>query len=151
MSRFSPRIIALFVLAGAPGALAAQAATGPTTPSRAVQEFMQALADSNLTRMGELFGNAKGPVSHTKPKDWQKKILLMQLFLHGVQARTLGEVPGKNGMQTVTTVLTNSGCKVTIPVDVAKSSRGWLVFNFDLEAAAKVNQPCETSKRPGNQ
>jgi hypothetical protein len=111
---------------------------------------MRALADSNLTRMAELFGNSKGPVVKTKPKDFQKKIVLMQLFLHGVQAQTLGEVPGANGMRTVTTLLTSHGCKVTIPVNVAKAPEGWLVHDFKLDDAAEVNRPCETSRRPGN-
>ena len=68
----------------------------------------------------------------------------------GVQAQTLGEVPGKNGMRTVTTLLTSHGCKVTIPVDVVKAPEGWLVWNFNLPDAAEVNKPCDTSRRPGN-
>ena len=150
MPLFATRNIALLVLASAPGVLSAQTTKAAATPAGAVVEFMRALADSNLTRMGELFGNAKGPVVKTKPKGYEKKIVLMQLFLHGVQAQTLGEVPGKNGMRTVTTLLTSHGCKVTIPVDVVKAPEGWLVWNFNLPDAAEVNKPCDTSRRPGN-
>ncbi len=149
VSLFAPRNIALFVLAGAPVALPAQTIKAAASPAAAVQDFLRALADSNLQRMGELFGNAKGPVAKTKPKDYEKKIVLMQLFLHGVQSQTLGDVPGKDGMRAVTTVLTSHGCKVTTTFNVVESPQGWLVHDFDLDAAAKVNQPCDTSRRPG--
>jgi hypothetical protein len=150
MPLFSPRNFALLILASAPIAVSAQATKAAATPSGAVEEFMRALADSNLTRMAELFGSAKGPVAKTKTKDYQKKILIMQLFLHGAQAQTLGDVPGKDGMRTVTTLLSNRGCKVTIPVNVVKADEGWLVHDFKLEDAAEVNKPCDTSRRPGN-
>jgi hypothetical protein len=148
MSLFSPSKIALLTIACAPLALPAQATKGGATPAAAVEEFMRALADSNLTRMSELFGNAKGPVIKTKPKDYQKKVLIMQLFLRGIQVQTLGDVPGKDGMRTVTTLLTNHGCRVTIPVDAVKAPEGWLVNNFKLEDAAEVNKPCDRSGRP---
>ncbi len=150
MPLFAPRNIALLVIVSAPVAIAAQATKGGATPAAAVEEFMRALADSNLTRMGELFGSAKGPVVKTKTKDYQKKIVLMQLFLHGVQAQTLGDVPGKDDMRTVTTQLTSHGCKVTIPVNVVKAREGWLVHDFKLDDAAEVNKPCDTSRRSGN-
>lgn len=148
MPTFAPRGLAVFLLLGAPVALTAQATRAAKTPSQAVEEFMRALADSNLTRMAELWGNAKGPVSKTRPKDYEKRIMIMQLFLHGVQARTLGDVPSsKSGLRSVTTELAHNGCKVTISIDVVKAKDGWLVENFDLAEAGHVNQPCDTGKR----
>ncbi len=149
VSLFAPRNIALFVLASAPVALPAQTIKAAASPAAAVQDFLRALADSNLKRMAELFGNAKGPVAKTKPKDYEKKIVIMQLMLHGVQSQTLGDVPGKDGMRAVTTILTSHGCKVTTAFNVVQAPQGWLVHDFDLDAAAKVNQPCDTSRRPG--
>jgi len=143
------RKIALFALVGMPLALPAQASTAGTSAADAVKQFMRALTDSNLTRMGELFGNAKGPVVKTRPEGYEKKIVIMQLTLHGVVATTLGDVPGKNNMRRVTTQLSNHGCKVTIPIDVVKAPEGWLVWGFDLQAAQEVNKPCEGSGRPG--
>jgi hypothetical protein len=134
----------------APTALAAQTSRAPKTPSAAVQEFMRAVADSNLTRMAELWGTDRGPASKTHPKDYEKRIVIMQLFLHGVQARTLGDVPSsKSGLRSVTTELAHNGCKVTISIDVVKAKDGWLVQNFDLAEAGRVNQPCDNGK-PGN-
>lgn len=151
MTSFAGRgLVALFVLA-APAALAAQSAKAPSTPSAAVQEFMRAIADSNLVRVGELFGNSKGPVATTRPKGYEKKIVIMQAMLRGVQANTLGDVPAdKDGLRTVTTQLSHNGCHVTIPVNVVKSHGGWLVHDFDLVEANKINQPCEAPRRPGN-
>ena len=97
MSTFAQRAAALILLLGAPVALAAQTSRAPTTPCRAVQEFMRAVADSNLTRMAELWGTARGRSSKTHPKDYEKRIVIMQLLLHGVQARTLGDVPVEQG------------------------------------------------------
>lgn len=150
MLTFAQRAAALILLLGAPVALAAQTSRAPTTPAAAVQEFMRAVADSNLTRMAELWGTDKGPASKTHPKDYEKRILIMQLFLHGAQARTLGDVPSsKSGLRSVTTELAHNGCKVTISIDVVKTRDGWLVQNFDLAEAGRVNQPCDNGK-PGN-
>lgn len=150
MLTFAQRAVALILLLGAPTVAIAQGSRTPKTPSSAVQEFMRAVADSNLTRMADLWGTDKGPASKTHPKDYEKRIMIMQLFLHGVQARTLGDVPSnKSGVRSVTTELAHNGCKVTIPIDVVKSRDGWLVQNFDLAEAGRVNQPCDNSK-PGN-
>ncbi|MGH7592733.1 MAG: hypothetical protein ACRELE_02630 [Gemmatimonadales bacterium] len=150
MTTVAPRALALALLAAAPATLVAQNPRAPKTPSAAVQEFMRALADSNLTRMAELWGTAKGPVSKTRPKDYEKRIMIMQMFLHGVEAQTLGDVPSdKSGVRSVTTRLAHRGCKVTLPIDVVKTKEGWLVTNFDLAEAGHVNQPCDTGK-PGN-
>jgi hypothetical protein len=151
MTTFAGRGLAALLILGAPLALAAQSAKGSATPSLAVQEFMRALADSNLTRVAQLWGNAKGPVAKTRPKGFEKRIVIMQALLRGVQATTLGDVPADKGdMRTVTTQLMHNGCRVTIPVNVVKSKGGWLVHDFDDVEASKINQPCENSKRPGN-
>lgn len=147
MPTFAQRALSVALIVGAPLALTAQVSRGPKTPAAAVQEFMRALADSNLTRMAELWGTEKGPVSQTHPKDYEKRILIMQMFLHGVQARTLGDVPSsKPGLRSVTTELAHNHCKVTISIDVVKAKNGWLVQNFDLAEAGHVNQPCDSGK-----
>ena len=145
------RLAALLVVA-APGSLVAQAPRGAATPAAAVEEFMRALADSNLSRMAQLFGNSKGSAFRThQPKGYEKRMVVIQAMLRGAQARTLGDVPSeKSGGRIITTQLSNNGCKVTIPVTVVNAKEGWLVNEFKLEQAAEVNKPCENSKRPGN-
>ncbi|MGH7523757.1 MAG: hypothetical protein ACREK8_05585 [Gemmatimonadales bacterium] len=147
MSKSAQRAWLAAIILGAPSVLAAQSARGAKSPAEAVQEFMRAIDDSNLTRMAELWGTSKGPASVTHPKDYEKRIVIMQLFLRGVRARTLGDVPSsKSGARSVTTELAHNGCKVTLSIDVVKSGAGWLVQNFDLAEAGKVNQPCDNGK-----
>lgn len=152
MLLFAPRKFALFMLVAAPAAVSAQATKGGETPSLAVEQFMRAVADSNLTRMGELWGTAKGPAARTRtPKGYEKNIVIMQAMLHGVKARALGDVPGeKSGIRTVTTSLSAHGCQVTVAINTVHAKEGWLVQEFDLVRAAEVNKPCDTGKRPGN-
>ena len=146
------RLVALLVVA-APLALSAQDPKAAATPSAAVEEFMRAVADSNLPRMSQLFGNRRGSAFRThQPKDYEKRMVVIQAMLRGAQARTLGDIPSeKSGGRTVPTQLSNNGCRVTIPFNVVKANEGWLVNEFKLESAAEVNKPCESRKRPGNQ
>ena len=133
--------------------LAAQKTLAGATPAAAVEEFMHAVADSNLTRMAQLLGNPQGPAAATHNRGTMKsRSSSCRLFLHGVQVRTLGDVPAsKGGMRTVTTELSNNGCKVTIPVNVVKAEAtgGWST-NSSSTAAAEVNGPVTTERRPGN-
>ena len=151
MSKVAAHRLVALLLVAAPLSASAQAPKGGATPTAAVSEFMRALADSNLSRVAQLWGNAKGPVSSSRPKGFEKKIVIMQALLRGVEAKPVGEVAADKGdMRTVTTQLSHNGCRVTIPVNVVKSSVGWLVHDFDDVEASKINQPCEGNKRPGN-
>lgn len=147
-----PAHLALLMIASVPLAAPAQATKAGATPSAAVQEFMQAVSDSNLQRVAELWGTSKGPASRTHvPQTYQKQIVIIQAMIRRVAVQTLGVVPAKDGMRTVTTQLTGQGgCKVTIPVNVAKAKEGWLVHDFRLDDAADVNRPCQASPGGGN-
>ena len=122
------------------------------TPSNAVEEFIRAAADSNLTRMSQLWGTSKGSAAKTsQPKDYGKRMIIMQAYLYGVDVRTLGEVPAaKSGRRLVTTELSRGACKVTLPFTTVRADGGWIVNEFDLAAAAEVNKPCEGSGRARN-
>ena len=143
---------ALFALLLFPLAASAQKTIAGATPADAVQQFMKALADSNLTRAAELFGNSKGPDSRTHPQGYEKRIMLMQLFLRGgVSVQTLGDVPAEKVKgRTVTTLLVHNNCRVTLPYTVVKASEGWVVYSFDLDRASQVTHPCEGRRPPGN-
>lgn len=152
MSMLAARRFAALLFVALPCAVSAQASRAAATPAAAVEEFMRAVADSNLTRMSDLFGNAKGSASQTHlPKGYEKRMVIIQAMLRGVQAKALGDVSNSKGdMRTVTAKLSHGPCTVTIPVNVVKASAGWLVHDFDDVEASKINQPCEGSKRPGN-
>ncbi len=125
-------------------AAAAQAPQAAPSPAQAVEEFMRAVADSNLTRMAQLFGTRKGSSYDThQPPKYEERMLTIQLFLHGVQAHALGDLPTAHGGRTVTTQLSHNACRVTIPVVTAHTKHGWVVESFDLAQAAQINRPCQ--------
>ena len=151
MIKFIASRIAIALVVAVPLTGSAQAVKVAATPQAAVEEFMRALADSNLTRMADHFGTTKGPWSKTRPTGYEKQLIIMQAFLQGVHAKALGDVAASKGsMRTVTTQLSHNGCTVTIPVNVLKYKDGWLVHDYDQVEGRKINQPCEQGGRPGN-
>lgn len=124
----------------------------PRSASAVVEEFFHATADSNLVRMSELWGTEKGSARQTgEPKDYQKRVVIMNAYLRGVSVRALSEVDARNSNErVVTTELSNGGCRVTLPVTATKTKNGWIVRSFDLNQAAEANRPCEGSRSSGN-
>lgn len=148
---FRSLVFPLVLALGLPAVGVAQ--SGPAkSPAAAVEEFIRAASDSNLTRMAELWGTEKGSASATgRPDRYGEKIIIMQAFMQGVSVRALGEIPGEKGTRRqVTTEISRGPCRVMVPVIVTKVRDGWIVNNFDLERVADVNKPCEGSSGPGN-
>ena len=55
---------------------------------------MDAVADSNLAKMASLWGTASGPASKTnQPPDWQRRVAVMQAYLHNSSFRVTGDTP----------------------------------------------------------
>lgn len=123
------------------------------TASQAVEEYIRAASDSNLVRMGQLFGTDKGSLMGRRVDGTDKRMMIIQAYLHGVKVRALTEVKGAKGNERiVTTEIARGPCKVVLPVTAVESGKeGWLVRNLDLDAARKVNESCSGSGQPGNQ
>ncbi len=114
---------------------------------------MRAAADSNLTRMAELYGTDKGSARRTgNPSDYAKRMVVMQASLHGIVVRAQAETGmGKKNHMLVTTEIARGGCKVTVPIVAVKAKDGWLVRQFDLTAVWDgINRPCAATGRVGN-
>ncbi len=146
-------ILAQLAIVGATAGCAASTVTqasAANTPSLAVEQFMLAASDSNLTRMSELWGTEKGPAASTgEPKEFGRRMVIMQTYLRGVTVRTLGEVSTTRSDRTlVTTELSRGPCKVTLPVTTVRAGNRWIVNQFDLAQAGTVNKPCEGSGTP---
>jgi hypothetical protein len=140
-------------LIGAATPLAAQQPRGGATASAAVEEFFRAAADSNLTRMSQLFGTDKGSAARTNvPTDHARRMVVMQSALTGVTVRASAETAtNDDDLKIVTTEVVRGNCRVTVPVRAVKAREGWLVLGFELEAVWDgVNRPCEATGRPGN-
>jgi hypothetical protein len=145
--------------------LAALAACGggskPTTgatpspgPSQAVQEFMKAVADSNLTRMAELWGTSSGSAAETgKPTDYQRRIAVMYTFLKGSTAKVLAEVERSNDKSTLAVEVTRSDCHKRIPFTLEKTKNDrWMVTSIELGALGTPGRACapeDQQRKPG--
>ena len=165
-------LLALAACGGGPGPTAS---AGPApTPEQAVRSFMQAAADSNLTRMAQLWGTRAGSAAKTgQPPDYQRRIAIMRFYLSGSPYRlvpgaaaeiepaagagsggktaTPDKLPGP-GDEAATTrqvvvQLDRQGCAKYVPFVVIKAAdNAWLVNQVDIAAAGHPKRPCTQDK-----
>ncbi len=122
-------------------------------PEFAVQEFMAAVADSNLIKMAEYWGTAKGAAGEIgKPADYPKRIEVMQLWLRGYSYRILASTPTDAGLtgQQMVVELARGDCRKQVPFLAVKTgSNRWVVQSIDLNAVGSPMMPCfDTSGAP---
>jgi len=126
----------------APVASAADAAMG----------FLRAAADSNVTRMAELWGSSSGPASKTnQPNDYQRRVVVMQSFLWSDSSKVVGQaaVPGDDNRRTVTVAIWRGGCMKQFPLTMVRTGDGaWLVSNVDLALTGNPARPCDGEPPP---
>ena len=110
---------------------------------------MQAVNDTNLVAMGQLWGTAKGPAADRMPRDeLEKRLVIMQRYLVSasfeVQPAQPGRVLPQNSEQQFYSVrfVRSDGCARTIPFTVVRSGNGWLVSDIDLSQAGTPGRPC---------
>jgi hypothetical protein len=118
------------------------------TASAAVENFMKAVADSNLAAMAGLWGTSKGPASRTRqPADYERRISVMRSYLSHDDFRILGDAPDvSEGRHTVQVQIRRSACTWTIPFVVIQLADGsWIVNQMDLTAAGNPARPCDAS------
>lgn len=114
---------------------------------------MRAAADSNLTRMAQLFGTNRGSAARTgQPDNFAQRMVVMQAMLGGTTARATGETATEDANRKVVTAeIARGNCKITVPVRTVKAREGWLVLGFEVQDVWDgVNRPCEGTSRPGN-
>ena len=125
----------------------------PTAPvlssAQAMRDFMQAAADSNLARMGQLWGTSKGPAAVTNtPAGFEKRLILMQAYLRADSAKVVSDltIPGANDKRQLTVAIYRRGCMKQVPaVMIRLGNKGWIVNNVDLAPAGNPARPCEPS------
>jgi hypothetical protein len=164
----NPRTIlaAPLVLAACGGGPGASGSAGPApSPELAVRSFMQAAADSNLTRMAELWGTQAGPASKTKqPPDYERRLVIMQAYLSGAPYRLVPggaaqiepagggahdrpPAPDDAATRQVVVQLDRPGCLKFVPFTVVRSAdNAWVVNQVDLAAAGHPKRPCTPEK-----
>lgn len=118
----------------------------------AVREFLAAAADSNITRMANVWGNANGPASVTgQPPKWEERLKVVQIYLRGGTWSLTEDKPepGSANRHDVLMQFTRGDCVKTVPFVAVRSSRGgWLVESVDVTAAGNPITPCPAPGSP---
>jgi hypothetical protein len=123
-------------------------ASAPVQPAQsaaaAVQGFMQAVADSNLTKMAGLWGTPNGPASKTRqPSDYERRIAIMQAYLRNDSFRVTSDVAESENRRGLVVELRRQTCTWNVPFAAVKAADGtWLVTSVDLTAAGNPARPC---------
>jgi hypothetical protein len=139
-------LLPVALLAGACGGGAPSPEPISSSPE-AVRAFMRAAADSNLSRMAQLWGTASGPASETHPKNLDKILVVLQAYLRGDSTRIVSDVaiPGDDNRRKVSMALYRGTCMKQIPVTTIRlgNNRGWIVNSVDVSFAGNPARPCE--------
>ena len=144
--------VALAACGGSSRTSAAQSSVAPAQNAAAaaaeatVQGFMQAVADSNLAKMADLWGSAKGPASKTKePKDYERRIVVMQAYLRESPHRIVSnQQEGTNVSRRVVQVeMERDKCSKMVPFQLIKAGNGsWLINSIDLAILGSPGANC---------
>ena len=143
------RALVLAVVLAACGGGSAPSTVSPTTSSArgAVDAFMQAVADSNLARMADLWGTAAGPAAKTRqPADWERRVAVMQAYLQNESHRIVSDgpaTPAAEGRRSVQVEIRRQLCTWMVPFTAIRLGDGtWIVNQVDLTAAGNPARPC---------
>jgi hypothetical protein len=136
--------LALLALAACGGGGSSGSVAPVKTPAGVVESFMQAVADSNLSRMAQLWGSSGGPAAKTKqPADYEKRITVMQAYLRNESHTVLpAPEPGSEDRQDLQVEIRRELCTWTVPFTVVKVGESWLVNQVDLTKAGNPARPC---------
>jgi hypothetical protein len=120
-----------------------------TTPDAAVRNFLQAVADSNITRMGRYWGTSKGPAAIVgQPVDHQQRLTVTQSFLRRSSYRIVRMDPVSSDRMTVVVDFDRkdpdgTACIRQVPFGVIQTGKyGWIVTAIDLNLAGSPVRPC---------
>lgn len=118
-------------------------------PEVAFGAFMQAVADSNLTRMAQLWGTGGGSAAETgRPRDYQRRVAIMYSYLRGATGRVVGEVERTGTQSTLLVEFLRTGCLRRVPVTMVRTGKGgWLVQALDLGQIGVPGAACPSEQR----
>jgi len=136
--------IALAACGGKPGPVNVDAG-----PAAVVDQFMQAVADSNLNRMAQLWGTSKGSAAQTgQPSDYQRRVAIMWAYLRGATAKVAGEVERTSDRSVLAVEVLRGDCRRRVPFTMVRTGSGsWLITAIDLAAVGVPGTPCASEQR----
>jgi hypothetical protein len=113
-------------------------------PALAVTRFMQAVADSNLTRMAELWGTERGSAAETRqPANYQVRIAVIHTYLRDARAEVVSQIERHDRRSVLAVDVERAGCRYRLPFTVVRTRRGeWIVHDFDLGLIGAPGRPC---------
>jgi hypothetical protein len=141
---------ALLLAACSSGGGGASQVPPANTASAAVQNFMKAVADSNLTSMANLWGTPRGPAAKTRePSDFERRIAVMQAYLSHDDYRIMTDVPdGSEARRAMQVQIRRQACTWDIPFTVIQITDGtWIINQVDLATAGNPARPCDPSAK----
>ena len=133
------------VLAGCGGGSGPATAAPSNSATGAVESFMQAVADSNLTQMANFWGSSAGPAARTgQPPDWERRIAIMHAYLRNESHRIVSDTPDGGGTRHAVQVeIRRQLCSWLVPFTAIKLGDGtWIVSQVDVTAAGNPARPC---------
>ena len=127
------------------------ASSGSVAPQlssdQVVRAFMKAVADSDLVRMGDLWGSSRGPANVThQPPGYERRLAIVQAYLRGSDSiRVISDMPVQSSSSERKVVIAyhRGGCMKQIPVMMVRSGPQWLVASIDVSLAGTPIRPCE--------
>ena len=134
------------LLLAACGGASAPPAQPANSASGAVRSFMQAVADSNVVKMANLWGTAIGPAAKTnQPPDWQRRVAIMQAYLRHDSFRITADQPETDvNRRALQVEIKRQSCTWSVPFTTIKIRDGsWIVTQVDLAAAGNPSRPCQ--------
>ncbi len=135
---------ALLVLLACGGHTASQSPDPAPSAEKAVQEFMRAVADSNVAKMAQLWGSAKGSAADThEPANYPQRIIIIQAYLRDATYRILSNDADATGRHTLNVEIRRESCQKVVPFNVVKSPRGWVVNQIDLSGLGSPGRACD--------
>ena len=143
MSR--PWIAGAVVLVACGGSSTSQVSPSPS-PEFALNEFMAAVADSNLPKMAEFWGTARGSAAETGvPSDYPKRVEVMQVYLRGFTFKVIASTPvdASRTRQSMEVEMERGACVRSVPFTAVRTGADrWLIESVDLTAAGSPADPC---------
>ncbi|MBM4187236.1 MAG: hypothetical protein FJ206_07995 [Gemmatimonadetes bacterium] len=126
---------------------------GPVgAPAAVAAKFMQAVTDSNVAQLGELWGTSSGPAATTgKPANWAQRVSVIHAYLKGGTHRIVGEDPGvaRADRRRIIVEISREGCVKNVPFTMVVTKQGsWIVNAIDLNAAGVPGRPCGSPGTP---
>lgn len=136
--------IALMACGGKPGPVNVDPG-----PAAAFDQFMRAVADSNLNRMADLWGATGGPASETnKPNDYQRRLTIMWAYLRGSTGRVVAEVERTTDRSVLAVDMSRANCTRRLSVTMVRTGKQqWLVNALDLAQMGAPGAPCPSEQR----